>query len=212
MQKRLSRYQMKKNEAIKVLYIDDEEVNLFNFKLLFQDEFDIYTAISVAEGTKILDQHSIQIVVSDQRMPDKTGIEFFAEIADIYPDTVRILLTAYAEAGDIINAINIGQVYQYITKPFQAGNVLNILNKAAEQWLLKKENEALIIQLKEKNEEYESINEELRQNNEELYQTKAIAEESELRFRKLFEAANDAIFIADSLTGTIVDVNVRGEK
>lgn len=148
-------------ELIKILYIDDEKAALFNFKQLFQDDFEVLTALSAAEGFEILADTEVQIIISDQRMPNKTGIEFFAEVAQLYPDTIRILLTAYSEAVDIIDAINLGHVYQYITKPFETLNVKNILDKASEQWLLKKSNDLLIAQLKQKNEEYEAINNKL---------------------------------------------------
>lgn len=156
------------NELIKVLYIDDEKEALFNFEQLFNDDFEIYTADSTEKGMEILASTDIQIIVSDQRMPHKTGIEFFSEIAQKYPNTIRILLTAYSEVTDIIDAINLGQVYQYITKPFETRNVKNILDKGAQHWRLKSENEALIAQLQHKKEEYVSINEELQHFNEEL--------------------------------------------
>ncbi len=157
------------NELTKVLFVDDEEMDLFNFEKLFHDDFEVYTAISAAKGMEILTTTDIQIIVSDQRMPEKSGIEFFAEVAQLYPDTIRIILTAYSEVSVIIDAINRGQVYQYITKPFEVRNVKNILYKATQHWRVKRENEALLVQLRRKNEEYEVINEELRRTNEELY-------------------------------------------
>ena len=113
------------NEGMKILYIDDEKSALFNFEQLFQDDFEVYTAPSAAQGMEILATTEIQIVISDQRMPKKTGIELLSEVALLYPDTIRILLTAYSEAEVIIDAINQGQVYQYITKPFETKNLKN---------------------------------------------------------------------------------------
>ena len=166
------------NELIKILYIDDEKAALFNFEQLFHDDFEIYTAISAAQGMEILDKTDIQIIVSDQRMPDKTGIQFFAEVAQLYPNTIRILLTAYSEAEVIIDAINRGQVYQYITKPFETGNLKNILDKASQNWRLKKESDALIAQL----------------------------QESEVRFRNFFANAPVGINGFDS-EGKVISVN-----
>ena len=165
------------NELIKILYIDDEKAALFNFEQLFNDDFEVYTAISATAGMEILAKTDIQIIIADQRMPDKTGIEFLAEVALLYPDTVRILLTAYSEASVIIDAINRGQVYHYITKPFETKNVKNILDKAAQNWQLKKDNEALIVELQSKNEEYVAINEELRETNKELFDGRKRIEE-----------------------------------
>lgn len=140
------------NKLMKVLYIDDEKPALFNFQQLFHDDFDVITASSAALGMEILAQNEVPIVISDQRMPEKSGIEFLAEVAQLYPDTVRILLTAYSEAEIVIDAINKGQIYQYITKPFDSKNLKNILDKASQTWYLKRENVMLIAELKKKNE------------------------------------------------------------
>jgi len=194
------------NELINILYIDDEKAALFNFKQLFQDDFEVYTAFSAAKAMEILEATDIQIIISDQRMPDKTGIEFFAEVAQLYPNTLRILLTAYSEAADIIDAINRGQVYQYITKPFETLNVKNILDKAAQNWRLKKENELLIAQLQNKNEEYEVINEELKQTNEELIASNKNTEESKNQTKEILQTAMDGFWIVD-LKGKFIEVN-----
>ncbi len=153
-------------ELIKVLYVDDEKPALFNFEQLFHDDFEVFTAPSAALGLEILSKHEIPVVISDQRMPQKSGIEFLAEVAQLYPDTVRILLTAYSEAEIVIDAINKGQIYQYITKPFDSKNLKNTLDKASQNWLLKRENIVLIAELKKKNE---------------------ILAENEEKFRKFFE-------------------------
>jgi signal transduction histidine kinase len=167
------------SNRIKILYVDDEKANLTNFKFLFQDDYNIFTTVSAKEGLEILKTTEIQIVISDQRMPDMTGIDFLSRISKLYPEIIRILLTAYTETKDILDAINIGQVYQYITKPFQEQVISNILKNASEIWLLKEANNNLIVELRAKNEEYEQINEELRQSNEELQIAKDKTEESD---------------------------------
>lgn len=194
------------NEGIKILYIDDEKAALFNFEQLFQDDFDVFTAPSVDEGLEILASTEIQIVISDQRMPNKTGIEFFAEVAQLYPDTVRILLTAYSEAEVIIDAINRGQVYQYITKPFETKNLKNILDKAAQNWRLKRENKLLITQLHKKNVEYEVINDELRHTNDELYRSNKETEDSKNQIKYILQTAMDGFWMTD-MNGYFINVN-----
>jgi signal transduction histidine kinase len=183
-------------DKIRVLYVDDEKPNLTNFKFLFQDNYEIYTALSAKEGLEILESTKIQIVISDQRMPDMPGIEFLARISQSYPDIVRILLTAYTDTKDILDAINIGKVYQYITKPFQEQFIKDVLNKASEICHLRKSNKDLIVQLEIKNEEYKRINEELRNSNESLLLAKEAAEESEQNLQmknEEYEALNEEL-------------------
>jgi PAS domain S-box-containing protein len=199
------------NAVVKILYIDDEKPSLFNFKQLFQDDFDVYTATSAAEGMEILKTADFQIIITDQRMPDKTGIEFFAEIAGRYPHTIRILLTAYTEVPEIIDAINIGQVYQYITKPFDTKNVKNILDKASHNWRLTNENEALIVQLQNKNKEYAQINEELKASYEALYGAKKKIEESEEKLSVTLRSIGDGVITTDTL-GNIEIMNLVAEE
>jgi PAS domain S-box-containing protein len=148
---------------------------------------------------EILASTQIQIVISDQRMPNKTGIEFLAEVAELYPDTVRILLTAYSEAEVIIDAINRGQVYQYITKPFETKNLKNILDKAAQNWRLKRENELLITQLQKKNEE-------LIHSNNELLTSSKETEESKNQTKYILQTAMDGYWLTD-MEGKFIEVN-----
>lgn len=181
-------------EIIRILYVDDEKANLTNFKFLFQDDYEIITAMSAAEGLNILRNEEIHIVISDQRMPEITGVAFLSEVANLYPDIIRILLTAYTEPQDIIDAINIGKVYQYVTKPISEPLLKTVLSKAAEVWYLKMHNEKLICQLKDANEEYEQTNEELRQSLDEL----TYAQE------KVAESANQLKSIANNLVNGMI--------
>jgi signal transduction histidine kinase len=174
------------NESVRILYVDDEEPNLINFKFLFQSKYKVHTALSALQAFEILKKDEFEIILSDQRMPEMTGISFLSEVSKLYPNTIRILLTAYTETQDIIDAINIGQVYQYITKPYQKKDMEKVLEKAHEIWSLRRQNVQLISKLRESNEEYEQINEELRQSFEELVKTKEKAENSERKTKELF--------------------------
>lgn len=104
----------------KVLYIDDEPNNLVSFKATFRTDYQVFIAISADEGLAVLkDNPDIQVILCDQRMPDKTGVQFFEETATAYPCPVRILLTGYTDVESVIKAINDGHIYRYITKPWQ---------------------------------------------------------------------------------------------
>ena len=103
---------------INVLYIDDEPNNINSFKASFRRVFNVFTAESAEEGRKILNTEDIQVILSDQRMPKETGIEFFQSILQSHPDPIRILITGYTDINAVIDAINVGQVYKYLTKPW----------------------------------------------------------------------------------------------
>lgn len=135
-------------DKIKVLYIDDEQINLSAFKASFRREFEIFTAISADEGLEILNTHPIEIVLSDQKMPGKTGVDFFEEIKMKHPTPMRILITAYSDIESIIDAINKGDVYRYITKPWNNYELQLTIENAHEIYKLKEENNNLNLKYK----------------------------------------------------------------
>src|SRR5579859_3218347 len=102
----------------RMLYVDDEPENLIVFKAAFNKDFEVVTATSAIEALAMLEKEAdFNIIVSDQRMPEMTGVEFFQKIQED-KDGTRILLTGYADMQAIINAINQGKIYYYCTKPW----------------------------------------------------------------------------------------------
>lgn len=142
---------------IGVLYVDDEVNNLNSFKAAFRRDFDIYTASSAREGRKILDSNEIGVIITDQRMPGMTGIEFLESIIAIYPDTIRILLTGFSDINAVMDAINRGQVYKYLVKPWQNDELKMYIENALEIYNLRKENKELSHKLELANLEIERI-------------------------------------------------------
>ena len=142
---------------IGVLYVDDEVNNLNSFKAAFRRDFEIYTASSAREGRKILDAHEIGVIITDQRMPGMTGIEFLESIIPIYPDTIRILLTGFSDINAVMDAINRGQVYKYLVKPWQNDELKMYIENALEIYNLRKENKELSHKLQLANLEIERI-------------------------------------------------------
>lgn len=138
-----------------ILYIDDEVNNLVTFKANFRKNYKIYTAESALEGLKILKKHDIQVIISDQRMPNMTGVEFLESILTDYPDPIRILLTGYSDVDTIIQAINKGQVYRYILKPFNETELKVTIDNAFEVFYLREENKGLMKKLVEVNSQLE---------------------------------------------------------
>lgn len=126
-------------EKIKVLYIDDEKDNLLAFKSSFRRVYDVYLAENAEEGIAILKQQPIEIIIADQRMPKTTGVAFFESILDIYPNPIRILLTGYSDINAVIDAINKGKVYRYLSKPWNEQELKLIIENAYQLYYLKEE-------------------------------------------------------------------------
>lgn len=144
--------------AFGVLYVDDEINNLNSFKAAFRRDFDIYVAQSAREGRKILDTNEIGVIITDQRMPGMTGIEFLESILAVYPDTIRILLTGFSDMNAVMDAINRGQVYKYLVKPWQNEELKLYIQNALEIYNLRKENKELAYKLQVANIELERLN------------------------------------------------------
>lgn len=147
----------KEKEKIHVLYVDDEEHNLVSFKASFRRSFKIWTAISADEAREILDKEEIHIIITDQRMPDETGVEFLVSILDKHPEPIRMLLTGYSDIEAVIDSINKGQVYRYITKPWNDKQLELSIKNAHEVFSLRKENKILFEKLKKANEQLEFL-------------------------------------------------------
>jgi len=118
---------------IKVIYVDDEENNLLSFKASFRMKYEVFIAISAKEAIIILQQNpEISVIITDQRMPDMTGVEFLESILDIFPDPIRILLTGYADINAVIDAVNKGKIYHYLSKPWKEEELSETIEKAHE--------------------------------------------------------------------------------
>jgi response regulator RpfG family c-di-GMP phosphodiesterase len=126
-----------------LLYIDDEPDNLLTFKAVFRRFYHISTAQSAAEAMSLLAQQPIDLIISDHRMPQLTGVAFFEQIKNQYPDIVRIILTGYSDIQAIVDAINKGKVYHYVTKPWKMEELKVILDNALETYDLKRQNRQL---------------------------------------------------------------------
>jgi response regulator RpfG family c-di-GMP phosphodiesterase len=148
-------------EKIKILYVDDEENNLQAFKATFRRDYKIFIAISAKEGEEILSKEKVDIIITDQRMPEKTGVEFLESIIPIHPEPIRLLLTGYTDIQAVIDAINKGQVYHYLTKPWEEDYLRTVIKNAYEVYALRKENERLTDALIKANAQLEFL---LRQN------------------------------------------------
>lgn len=120
------------SEKISVLYVDDELNNLNSFKAAFRRDFNVLIATSGQEGLKILEENTIHVIITDQRMPGMTGVDFLIEVLKKFSDPIRILLTGYTDVNAVIDAVNKGHIYYYINKPWDEDQMKIVIRNAYE--------------------------------------------------------------------------------
>lgn len=145
------------DNKINVLYVDDEENNLVSFKAAFRIKHNVYTANSAEEARKILEAHPVEIIVTDQRMPNTTGVEFLESILERYPNPMRILLTGYADLNAVIDAINKGKIFHYLTKPWNEEELESTIKRAYDVYCLRRDEKELTEKLGVSNDQLEFL-------------------------------------------------------
>jgi DNA-binding NtrC family response regulator len=113
-----------------ILVVDDEGEILYSLRGLLRKEYDFHTAQGGYEALRVLERTPVQVVMADQRMPEMTGVDFLAQVRVRYPEVTRLLLTGYADLPAVIAAINQGQVFRYVTKPWDAEALRLLLREA----------------------------------------------------------------------------------
>ncbi len=117
-----------------ILIVDDEPDVLFSLKGLLRHDFELHTADSGDQALEVLRQHPIHVIMTDQRMPGMTGAQLMTRAKALRPDAVRIVFTGYADIKAVIEAINTGGLYRYITKPWDPDELIDILHHAANRY------------------------------------------------------------------------------
>jgi putative nucleotidyltransferase with HDIG domain len=150
---------------LKVLFVDDEKNILKALSRLFAEEpYELLTAGSGAEGLELLrGAPDVGVIVTDQRMPGMTGIEFLVEASEIAPKALRIVLTGYADIAAVVDAINRGGAYRFATKPWTDPELLLVVRDAAQRYGMLLENERLERLVRRQNEELKDWNGRLEQ-------------------------------------------------
>jgi FixJ family two-component response regulator len=145
-----------------VLFVDDEE-NILNAlkRVLRRENYRIITAASGPEGLKILEDHQVQVVISDQRMPEMSGTEFLTHVMERHPDAVRIILSGYTDVDTITDAINQGHIYKFLLKPWNEDALKLEISRALDYYELVNLNKSLHQRVLEQNEELKRYNETL---------------------------------------------------
>lgn len=177
--------------GLTLLFVDDEANILSALKRLFRPfGYRIFTAEGGAQGLEILEREAIDLVVSDMRMPEMNGAQFLEKVRAKWPETVRILLTGYAEIGATIDAINKGQIYRYVSKPWEDNDITLIVKHALQQKVLEKEKLRLEELTRKQNDELKDLNANLeakvRARTEEVRQTMQFLEAAHENLKKSF--------------------------
>ncbi|NAX44127.1 response regulator, partial [Vibrio sp. V25_P4S6T154] len=155
-------------DRLSLLLLDDESEILKSLTRVLRTDYDIVSFNSGKEALEYLDQHEVSIIISDMRMPEMDGADFLAKSKELYPETIRILLTGYSDIQSTVRAVNSGGIHTYIGKPWDNENLKLIVSKAAEFYRLTKEREHLAIELEKRNSELEVVNLALEDNNRKL--------------------------------------------
>ncbi len=135
-----------------LLIVDDEKEILRSLTLTFAEDHDVFTAASAAEALEILQQQDIALIITDQRMPGMTGVQLLEKVIQINPQIIRIILTGYTDTAALIEAINQGHIYQYLTKPWERQELRLMVRRALETYELEMENRRLLKALQTANE------------------------------------------------------------
>jgi signal transduction histidine kinase len=149
-----------------LLVVDDEPHLVDSVQDLLRRDYRVLGATRAIDGLKILEREKVHIVMTDQRMPEMSGVEFLKRLRVLHPETVRLLFTAYSDLETVTEAINEGSVYRYITKPFDDQELHAVLRQAAEHYDLLSERKLLLAQLREKNQQLMKANTDLREAND----------------------------------------------
>jgi response regulator RpfG family c-di-GMP phosphodiesterase len=147
-----------------ILCVDDEKNLLTSLKrLLRKEDYKVHAAESGPEGLELLMEHPVQVVLTDQRMPGMTGVEFLQKVKDMYPDTIRVVLSGYADAYMIVESINEGEVYRFLGKPWNDDELKAVIRQCFEHYDILKQNVELIERTRVQNEQLHTLNENLEQ-------------------------------------------------
>jgi PAS domain S-box-containing protein len=174
-----------------ILYVDDDKINLELFKGLLDDTFNILTESSTSRAFDLLETHTVKVIVSDQRMPEESGLSFLERVHQKYPSIIKIIYTAFLDHDAALRAVNQGTIYRYLMKPWNSEQMRITLDSALLEFDLRAENRKLLDELTKKNIELETAFNQIIEN--------------ELKLINIFKNSNDGIVILQD--GIIKEAN-----
>ena len=117
-----------------ILVVDDEPDILFSLRALLRREFEVHTAEGGAQALEVLQRHPVHVIMTDQRMPEMTGSELLSQARGACPEAIRIIFTGYADLKAVIDAVNRGEIYRYLTKPWDPDDLCAVLHQACDHY------------------------------------------------------------------------------
>jgi len=187
----------------RILIVDDEESVLNTLKRLFRNKpYDIFTALSGEEGLALLNEQSVDLIISDMRMPRMDGAEFLSTVKERYPLTERILLTGYSDMDAMTKAINVGGIYGYLSKPWDIEQLLSLVESALDQTHKNKLKNRTLKRFKKQN---DFLGEDVERKQREMAQS---AEFVDHAFQKL----EDSYEVTEQMLMNLLDLKLKGQR
>jgi two-component system response regulator HupR/HoxA len=198
---------MTDTNPVKILVVDDEQASLNAINRILRQEFEVILSLNSQAALEVLKHQEIAVILADQRMPGVSGVELFQNCMQIQPDAVRILITGYTDVEAIVKAVNDGQIYYYISKPWEPEELKLIIKRAAERYFLSKENRRLLSELQIANDALQQENIILHQEAEKKYEFDSMVGQSNAMqevfrlIKKVIPTNTTVLLIGDTGTG-----------
>ena len=177
-------------EKPELLIVDDEVNTLIVFKSFLEDNYCVQTAENAGDALEIFEKDKIDLVIADQRMPGMSGVDMLCRMKELNPDCIRIILTAYADFSAVLQAVNEGDVYKFVLKPWNLDEMSSTIKQALEHLESIRARERLLMELYEKNKELKKTAEELASAQDALINTEKIAVVGKLAGSLVHEISN----------------------
>jgi len=190
-------------QKFSILYVDDQEINLRQFEYAFRREYHVFTATSGLKGLEILKKEPVDVIIADQYMPGMTGVEFLKHTLYHFPESPRILLTAYDDITALEHAVNGAKIYQYVRSPWNAKELKSIIDDVLEAYTLKRENARLTKELERRAWQLEQKVHEKTTLLNHVRKAEEATRESEERLRLALDAAQMGVWDWDIVTDQV---------
>ena len=181
-----------------VLVVDDEVRSLEALRRVLQDEFEVICARSAEEAEGVLAGELVQIILCDQRMPGEAGVDFLKRARDLWPDTIRIIISGYTDSEDVIAGVNLAGIYRYVTKPWRPEELLELMREAARLSKLQHEAADVAMEAKPSGERLRGVIRERRRTEGRLYEFDRIVHRPDSPIREAIALGRQAAKYARS--------------